>query len=331
MRTVKDYVAQHGLSSLQRPRYSAGLLLEDEDLTAAVDYTREMTRLLFSSFFGCGVICGLDVKAVLTCNRTRVEVSVSKGIALDGRGNPIYIPKGDKVVFDADCDPPPPTLWVTVCYTEKCCRPRDTSCAPDDESHVVHTRSHDGYEIRLYWKRPSCACTCEPKPPDDTGHKDADDCCDDESSTVVSSSTAPSSSTATQQSASTPATETKQAAVHQGGIIVSPERPKYEERLCECYREHYLGVCDCDCGCNCVVIAKIDVTTTDKKDDKTGGYIEVTASTDKEPALLVDRTVVRWIRPVLTGYSRCELPRQSTTATTTSTGRPYPVRTDVIP
>ena len=289
MRTAKDYVAQHGLSSLQRPRYSAGLLLEDEDLTAAVDYTREMTRLLFSSFFGCGVICGLDVKAVLTCNRTRVEVSVSKGIALDCRGNPIHIPKGDKAVLDADCDAVPTTLWVTVCYIEKCCRPRDTSCAPDDDGHVVHTRTLDGYEIRLYWKRPTCACSCEPtpEPSDDT---EGDDCCPEEQS-----GTERSRARAEQESST---------------VVVSPERPKPEDRLCECYRDHYLGVCDCDCCCNCVVIGKIDVTTTDKK-DSTGAYIAVQDTTDKQPSLVVDRSVVRWIRPMLTGYERCVPPKRA--------------------
>jgi hypothetical protein len=44
--------------SLIRPTYSPGLLLEDDDLTAGVSYTRGLTQLLFRSLFGCGVICG---------------------------------------------------------------------------------------------------------------------------------------------------------------------------------------------------------------------------------------------------------------------------------
>src|SRR5919106_3935432 len=121
MTTAKTYVDKYGPSTLQRPRYSAGLLLEDEDLTAAVTYTREMTRLLFRSFFGCGVICGLEVEALLTCNKTHVDVTIAKGIALDCLGNPIHLPRAEKITYDIGCEPLRRYLWVTVCYKEKCC------------------------------------------------------------------------------------------------------------------------------------------------------------------------------------------------------------------
>ena len=68
---------------LERPRYSPGLILEDSDLTAAVDYTRGLSRLLFRNLFGCGVICGLTVKIDTDCG---LNVTVSPGLALDGCG-----------------------------------------------------------------------------------------------------------------------------------------------------------------------------------------------------------------------------------------------------
>ena len=52
-----------GSSTLVRPRFSPGLLLRDDDLKVGVDYTRELSRLMFRSLFGCGVICGLKVEA----------------------------------------------------------------------------------------------------------------------------------------------------------------------------------------------------------------------------------------------------------------------------
>ena len=174
----KTYASQQGLSTLERPRYSAGLLLEDDDLTAAVTYTRNMMRLMFRSLFGCGVICGLDVTAQLTCNGTRVEVTVGKGVALECLGDPIEIPKAVKVTYDADCDPLPEWLWVTVCYIEKNCRPKDVSCSPDEHGQIVQTRVMDGYEVRVYPKRPKCACSCEPPDKNDKTRKG--DCCDDE-------------------------------------------------------------------------------------------------------------------------------------------------------
>ena len=161
MEMPKALVSQQGLSSLQRPRFEPGLLLEDEDLTAGVDYTRDMVRLMFRSLFGCGVICGLKVEGRLICNNSQLEITIGKGLALDCMGDLIQIPKAQTLRYDPECEPLPPKIWVAVCYIEKCCRPRDISCSPDDDSHVVHTRTHGGFEIRLYSQMPECACSCE--------------------------------------------------------------------------------------------------------------------------------------------------------------------------
>ena len=61
-------------------------------------------------------------------------------------------------------------LWVVLCGTEKCCAPRTSVCASDeDESPSVCTRERDGYEIRIVRNRPHCVCSCpepDPKLPD---------------------------------------------------------------------------------------------------------------------------------------------------------------------
>src|SRR5438477_12454528 len=103
MRTVKALVSQDDLSSLQRPRFSPGLLLEDEDLNAGVNYTRDLTRLLFKSLFGCGVICGLQVKARPTCKGSRLEITVPKGLAFDCLGNPLEVPVSQTFEYNPDC------------------------------------------------------------------------------------------------------------------------------------------------------------------------------------------------------------------------------------
>ncbi len=155
-----------GMSTLQRPRFGAGLLLEAEDLTAGVDYTRGLMRLMFRSLFGCGVICGLEVTAKLTCQRKKLEVRVAKGLALDGAGNPIEVATETTLTYDPDCNKPmPPVVWVAVCYLEKCCRPKDVACSPDDDASVLQTRSHDAFTIHIYEEQPACACACAPPVP----------------------------------------------------------------------------------------------------------------------------------------------------------------------
>jgi hypothetical protein len=232
MTTAKDYVSRCGTGTLERPRYSAGLLLEDNDLTAAVDYTRNMMRLMFRSLFGCGVICGLDVNAELTCNDTKIEVTVGKGVALDCMGNPIEIPKDVPITYDLDCKKPPPSLWVVVCYCEKCCRPRDVSCASDETGHLVKTRIVDGFEVRLYDTRPKCVCSCEPP---DKGQPPASACCDDDD---------------------TPATAAPAAA----DSTTTPPPDSDLDPSCQCYVDHAEGKCDCDCCCPCVLVGKVTVT-----------------------------------------------------------------------
>lgn len=74
-------------------------------------------------------------------------------------------------------------------------------------------------------------------------------------------------------------------------------QPKLPE-VCECYEDHLEGKCDCDCCCPCVLIGKIHTTMT------TDGEDVDPKSTDPQ-ALDVDRSGVRWIRPVLVGYYKC--------------------------
>lgn len=282
MKTDNALAHEARLSSLQRPLFSPGLLLEADDLTAGVAYTREMTRLLFRSLFGCGVICGLDVKGELICQRHQLKVTVDAGLALDGRGNPIHLTGPVELVYDpqADkCRDMPPTVWVVVCYTEKCCRPRDVSCSPDEDAERVPTRSADGYEVKLYAEAPPCACSCAKKP-DRTPTRPRDGCCPDEDET-------------TRDDAATGDAQKRDAAVEK-----SAAGGDAEHDWCACYRKHYDADSCTDCECACVLIAMLD-TKVDTKDAPIdwshGDVVHVKADLD----------VRRWIRPMLTGMCKC--------------------------
>lgn len=162
-KSKKDYCG------LQRPRYSAGLLLRDDDLGLAVDYTRDLSRLLFRSLVGCGVVCGLGVKAVEKCGK--LLVSVAKGVALDCCGNPIHVCGDLEIAQPLDCgEPPPECFWVLLRYVEKCCAPRTAMCASEEDEAAtssVCTRAMDGYEVMVTSNRPECVCGCIP--PADAG------------------------------------------------------------------------------------------------------------------------------------------------------------------
>jgi len=228
--------SQKGTSTLTRPKFGPGMLLQHEDLDQLTIYTRDLSRLLFRSFFGCGVVCGLTVNATESCGR--LMVTIGGGIAMDCAGDPIYVPKDQTFAATDDCDPndpPPSPLWVVLCATTRCCAPRTPACGCDDQGQpAACTREVDGYEIRIVSARPDCACGCDPE---------------DSTNTVPAAlpTNAPGSATNTTANvAPAPPVDPCQCA--------NPDS--------KCYADHYNGVCGCKCDdCNCVLLARLDHKT----------------------------------------------------------------------
>lgn len=149
-----------GTSTLVRARFGPGMLLQHEDLEQLSTYTRELSRLMFRSLFGCGVVCGLVVTTEEKCGG---KVTISSGLALDCTGDPIYLPDKQTLAIAKECEEDLVTpVWVILCRTTKCCSPRTTVCASDDdESSSTCTRERDGFEIRVVRELPRCICRCE--------------------------------------------------------------------------------------------------------------------------------------------------------------------------
>lgn len=154
-----------GTSTLVRARFGPGMLLQHDDLEHLNSYPRELSRLLFRSFFGCGVVCGLRVTAEEWCHKLRVTVDA--GLALDCIGDPIHLPKNEQLVVGDECEDVVGPYWVLLCGTTKCCAPRTSLCGcDDDEPKSSCTREWSGYEIRVVNERPDCICGC-PEPDED--------------------------------------------------------------------------------------------------------------------------------------------------------------------
>jgi len=162
-----------GKASLVRPQFSPGLLLQDDDLTLAVDYARDVDRLLFRTLLGCGVLCGFKVTAAIVCGK--LQIIVEKGLALDCRGDVVELPTSQTLEFDPSCGTTiPPEVWVSICHKVQSCAPRDALCSPPDgEVQPTYTRLREGYEIKVADSAPIGYCGCEPQ---DGG--DESDCCD---------------------------------------------------------------------------------------------------------------------------------------------------------
>ena len=261
-----------GTSTLVRAKFGPGMLLQHDDLEQLNVYTRELNRLMFRSLFGCGVVCGLVVSTDEKCGK--VSVTVGSGLALDCQGDPIYVPKPVSLVLDEECDPNIASpLWVVLCGTEKCCSPRTSVCASDeDESPSVRTRERDGFEIRIVRSRPHCVCSC---PGRDEEH--------------------PKGDRAVKMQ--------EQVEMRQE---LSDRMRERSDNKCKCadpkpcHEDHYAGKCGCDCDdcancdCDCVLLARLYECGNDTN----------------HPEWRTDHSVRRYVRPVLMRDPQVEIEEQ---------------------
>lgn len=146
-----------GLRTFTRPRFFAGQLLTDTELTALSAYTIDKNRLHNRYLHGAGVVCGMAVE----CDGCGPGVVVQPGYALDQLGNDVVLPNAaavdvlalieacrqqDKV---ADCDPP---RWPTA-----------QGCEEDEKSYCLWVRYAE-QTGRLVTPiggpaRPTCGCS----------------------------------------------------------------------------------------------------------------------------------------------------------------------------
>lgn len=217
---VPESVPGDASATLIRPKFSAGLLLQDDDLTQAVDYLRGVTRMLFRSMLGCGVLCGFEVTPSLVCNDHHLSIDIAKGVALDCNGDLIELPEATNIEYRQPCIQGaaelPKEVWIVICHSEKDCSPRDTLCSTQDgELSPVYTRTREGYELKVIEVKNS-----EPPP----------NCCACVS-TYGKKATSPGASTCC-------------------NYIAIPADDN-------CYSHHYQGDCACDCQCDCIVLARV--------------------------------------------------------------------------
>ncbi|MEV4777581.1 hypothetical protein [Burkholderia sp. LMU1-1-1.1] len=276
---------QKAQSTLVRPQYSPGLLLNDDDLSQAVDYTRDLNRMLFRALLGCGVVCGLVVKTVKstgTCGA--LQVSVDAGLALDCHGDPLHLPSTCTVNIDP-CAVLSPPLWVIARRYDKHCAPRGTECSPCDDATTVCTRIRDGVEIAVVSALPACFCGCsEAAAPTST----------DTDATKTGTGGDAKAKTAAAEGGGKSKTSTAAATT---APLSTPARnpgsdsqPKASSPDDPCYKDHYAGtcaVCCGDCVCEWVVLAQLTPSTDGswKSDHSVRRFIRPLLLADPQPAL----------------------------------------------
>lgn len=295
-------------NSLIRPKFSPGLLLQDDDLTTAVGYTRNLSRLMFRTLFGCGVLCGLEVSRPQKDNCGNLLTDVASGVALSCKGDPIEV-SATRVKIDTCENELPCFLWYAVRHIECTSVPRTPQCSPDDEDQQpAATRERDGFELRVFDRRPPCSCGCRKLGPVQESSATA------ELAVAASIRQAKQNPRKGQRTAAADMQMIERHGPGSGGTssdcvdpeaddLENPPNPSEDPCLCNlrtgarsCYDDFYKGKCPCDC-CDCEWI-----------------ILAVAARQDREGnSWTIDHSVRRFVRPVLMRDWLVEQERKATT------------------
>ncbi len=283
-RMLEKVVAATAHSGLEWPLFSEGQQLRDSDLTLGVTYTRDLSRLLFRSFFGCGVVCGLRVSlAAGECGK--LIVSIEPGLALDCLGDPVHVASRATVSLNAICAADTETkAYVVLRRRSQSCKPRESAGCCGGEAHRADTRVSDAYEINVVetLKAGACGCITAKDGEAKASGAAAPAAVKDEAAAIAGKAEAKAEATeheAVAKSGKDPAAPALAAAPapEPGCLCADPALP--------CLKAHYDGDCSC-CGCcsEWIILAAL---------------IRNTGEADPSKQWSVSHGVRRFIRPVL--------------------------------
>jgi hypothetical protein len=266
-----------GVCGLVRPRYTPGLMLQDDDLTQAVTYTRELNQLLFRSLLGCGVICGLVVSRDEQCGK--LTITIAPGVALDGCGDPVQLCAPQSFVLDPSCKPLPDSMCIVMRGHERACLSRSPACGQAGD--CASTRINQGYELRIISECPECGCGCTTRVPQPVTEVTPNIAATGKAAKKTSNAaTAAAYATTAAGTGTTPTTIVDCGCVDLSDPIASA-----------CYADHYAAKCSCCTDCEWITLARVFKVQLPKATTKTWE---------------VDHSVRRLIRPVLMRDAQAE-------------------------
>jgi hypothetical protein len=148
-------------TSLVSPIFADGRVVSAEDLHLAMSYPLDVFRVMMRAFFGCGIVCGLDLEPDPRLEKLQKEDRVSHtvrilpGVALDCHGHPIQLCRPVSVDLSPDpCDcgegPKRVCLAIKRSTSEEQPRADDPCGCPTEPSRFACSRLQDRVEIKIY-------------------------------------------------------------------------------------------------------------------------------------------------------------------------------------
>lgn len=137
MKTEIRLPEQFKATQIERVKFRDGMIVTAEDLEAAMLYPSSMLHIVLRSYFGCGIVCGLDLKPDPKAGgASTFVVCLSKGVAFDCNGYPLELCGPVKLDLSPDacsCEDPPEEVCIAIRRVTSDEAPHDgCSCSTDD-------------------------------------------------------------------------------------------------------------------------------------------------------------------------------------------------------
>lgn len=155
--TLKEHTAP---TAIESTKFRDEMIVDAADLDTAMRYPIEFLQPLIRAYFGCGIVCGLEVS--FPHDKPGWTIKIGTGTALDCYGNPLHLCK--PVSFDirtdpCSCDEYPDEVCVAIrreTIDDGCCGSNDTT---------ISTRVKEMIKIKVFdAEDPPDTICMKPKP-----------------------------------------------------------------------------------------------------------------------------------------------------------------------
>lgn len=139
-------------TTIEAVTFRDGMIVTADDLDAAVRHPTSLLLTVFRSFFGCGVVCGLELRPKQAGGGGWV-LCVDRGVAIDGHGHPIELCSAVDLDLSPEacaCEPPPDKVCIAVRRITSDEAPHDACTCDLDEPRFDCRRVRDHVLVKAF-------------------------------------------------------------------------------------------------------------------------------------------------------------------------------------
>jgi hypothetical protein len=135
-------------------KFRDGMIVTADHLESAMRYPASMLHTVLKGYFGCGVVCGLELKPDPRAHGENTFVlCVTEGVAFDCNGYPLELCGGVKLDLSPDpcsCDAPPKTVYIAIRRVTSDEAPNDPCTCDTDDPRFQCSRIRDHVKVKAF-------------------------------------------------------------------------------------------------------------------------------------------------------------------------------------